>query len=127
MLYSGESSVMIGQPIAGQRPVEQRVTTNIKHFRTLELTRVSRADSGLRAVDAGKLREATLSLGYLAVPFATSFGRAAGRVAALVLDHCASAAEAGNRLLSWRLVVAVCLALGALAWSIATRPFPAPG
>ncbi|MYA46427.1 MAG: type IV secretory system conjugative DNA transfer family protein, partial [Acidobacteria bacterium] len=53
--------------------------------------------------------------------------RAAGRAAALALDHSAGAATTANRLLSWRLVIAVFLALIALAWSLATRPFPAPG
>ncbi len=70
---------------------------------------------------------ATLSLGCLAVGFAAPLRRAAGRAAALVLDHSAGTAEAANRLLSWRLVVAIFLALLALAWSIATHPFPAPG
>ncbi|MYG74178.1 MAG: hypothetical protein F4198_01155, partial [Acidobacteria bacterium] len=53
--------------------------------------------------------------------------RAAGRAAALALDHTAGAAETADRLLSWRLVAAVVLALLALAWSLGTRPFPAPG
>ena len=35
-------------------------------------------------------------------------------------------AETGNRLPSWRLVSAILLALLALAWSNATRPYPAP-
>ena len=53
--------------------------------------------------------------------------RAAGRAAALALDHSAGAAATANRLLSWRLVIAVFLALIALAWSLWARPFPAPG
>ena len=53
--------------------------------------------------------------------------RAAGRAAALALDHSAGAAATANRLLSWRLVIAVFLALIALAWSLWARPFPASG
>ena len=69
----------------------------------------------------------TLSLGCLAVRCAAPLRRAAGQVAAFAVDHLADAAEAANRLLSWRVVIAIFLALIALAWSIATRPFPAPG
>ena len=53
--------------------------------------------------------------------------RAARRAAAFALDHSAGAAETADRLLSWRAVTAILLALLALAWSIAERPFPAPG
>ena len=69
----------------------------------------------------------TLSLGCLAVRYAAPLRRAAGRAATSALGHSAGAAETANRLLSWRLVIAIFLALLALAWSIATRPFPAPG
>ena len=58
---------------------------------------------------------------------AAPFRRAAGRAAAFALDHSAGAAATADRLLSWRLVAAVFLALLALAWSLAARPFPASG
>ncbi len=58
---------------------------------------------------------------------AASLRRAAGRAAAFVLDHSAGAAETAGRLLSWRLVIAIFLALLSLAWSLGARPFPAPG
>ena len=70
---------------------------------------------------------ATLSLGCVAVRFAAPLRRAAGRAAASAVDHYAGAAETASRLLSWRLVIAILLALIALAWSIKTRPFAAPG
>ncbi len=70
---------------------------------------------------------ATLSLGCLIVRFAAPLRRAAGRAAAFAVDHSAGAAETASRLLSWRLVIAILLALIALAWSIKTRPFPASG
>ena len=69
----------------------------------------------------------TLSLGCLAVRYVAPLRRAASRVAALARDHCTGAAETANPLFSWRLVTAFLLAVLALAWSAATRPFPAPG
>ena len=69
----------------------------------------------------------TFALGCVVVRYATLLRRAAGRAGARVVDHLASAAETANRLLSWRLVTAFLLAVLALAWSVATRPFPAPG
>ncbi len=69
---------------------------------------------------------ATLSLGCVIVRHPTSLRRAAGRAAALAVEHFASAAETANRLRSWRLVIAIFLASIALAWSFVTRPFPAP-
>ena len=53
--------------------------------------------------------------------------RAAGRAAAFAADHLAGAVETADRLLSWRVIAAFLLALGVLAWSVARRPFPAPG
>ena len=70
---------------------------------------------------------ATLSLGCLAVRYATPLRPVAGRAAAFALDHFVSAAATANHLLSRRLVIAISRALGALAWSVAMRPFPAPG
>ncbi|MDE0652231.1 MAG: TraM recognition domain-containing protein [bacterium] len=70
---------------------------------------------------------ATLSLGCVIVRYATSLRRAAGRAAAFAADHFAGAATTADRLLSWRLVIAIFLALLVLAWSIRARPFPAPG
>ena len=85
------------------------------------------AHTALRAWYFAAPALATLSLACLAVRFAAPLRRAAGRAAAFAVDHCSGAAETAGRLLSWRLVFAIFLALIALAWSIATRPFPAPG
>ena len=69
----------------------------------------------------------TLSLGCVIVRHAASLRRAAGRAAGFALDRFAGTAETADRLLSWRVVTAFLLAVLALAWSVATRPFPAPG
>ncbi|MXX33689.1 MAG: hypothetical protein F4Z50_02890, partial [Gemmatimonadetes bacterium] len=69
----------------------------------------------------------TLSLSCIVVRYATPLRRAAGRTAAFAGRHFAGAAATADRLLSWRLVIAIFLALLVLAWSFATRPFPAPG
>ena len=69
----------------------------------------------------------TLSLGCVIVRHAASLRRATGRAAGFAVDRFAGAAETANRLLSWRIVIAFLLAVLALAWSAATRPFPAPG
>ena len=68
-----------------------------------------------------------LSVGCLAARFAALLRRATGRAATFAVDHSVGAAETASRLLSWRLVIAILLALIALAWSIKTRPFPASG
>ena len=70
---------------------------------------------------------ATLSLGCVIVRHTAFLRRAAGRVAGFAVDRFAGAAETADRLLSWRIVVAISLASIALVWSFATRPFPAPG
>ena len=70
---------------------------------------------------------ATLALGCVVVRYAMPLGRAAGRAADFLVDHSAGIAETADRLLSWRLVVGIFLALITLAWSLATRPFPGPG
>ncbi|MDE2972482.1 MAG: type IV secretion system DNA-binding domain-containing protein [Acidobacteriota bacterium] len=69
----------------------------------------------------------TLSLGSIIVRHAAALRRAAGRAAAFAADHWAGAAATADRLLSWRFVAAFLLAVLVLAWSAATRPFPAPG
>ena len=65
----------------------------------------------------------TLSLGCIAVRYSVPLRRATGRAVALAVGHFA---EAVGRL-SWRVVIAFFLASIVLAWSAATRPFPAPG
>ncbi|MYK80652.1 MAG: hypothetical protein F4023_13470, partial [Acidobacteria bacterium] len=52
---------------------------------------------------------------------------AADRTTAFAVDSLGGAAGIADRLLSWRVVVAFLLAVLVLAWSAATRPFPAPG
>ena len=51
----------------------------------------------------------------------------AGRTTALAVDSLGGAAETFDRLVSWRVIAAFLLAVLVLAWSAATRPFPAPG
>ena len=69
----------------------------------------------------------TFSLGCVVVRHAASLRRTTGRAGARLVDQLAGAAETADRLLSWRLVTAFLLAVLALGWSAATRPFPAPG
>ena len=85
---------------------------------------------GPPARDTSTARPARLIIRFvdgLAVRFATPLRRAAGRAAALAVDHCAGAAETVGRMLSWRLAIAISLALVSLAWSLTARPFPATG
>ncbi|MDE0177059.1 MAG: TraM recognition domain-containing protein [Gammaproteobacteria bacterium] len=61
------------------------------------------------------------------VRYAKPLRSTADRTTALAVDSLGGAAETFDRLLSWRVIAAFLLAVLVLAWSVATRPFPAPG
>ena len=59
--------------------------------------------------------------------YAKPLRSAAGRTTAFAANSLGGVAETVDRLLSWRVIAAFLLAALMLAWSAATRPFPAPG
>ncbi len=67
------------------------------------------------------------SLALLAFWLAPDLRRALGRIFSWAVLRLRNSEASLGRLLSWRTVVAIVLGLAALAWSILSRSFPAPG